>query len=414
MGRASLRSVLLLGLVVVACGGGQKPPPPKPAAQPSAWCPELQRPELVGTYDFAHEYVLSRDAGDKLKAAALASIEVSVLDSKLDGELGLSCTQIATGLGDKGSYGSASEACTAAVKAVKDARTKLGPKATVQLVVREPVCQVDTSLLTKCAAICDSSVPPERVKVECEQKAGRCDGQCDGLCEAKTDQKCDGVCSGSCEGPVKGTCGGRCKGTCDGRPANGSCAGTCAGTCIGGAYIGECKGACRGSCRFAKKAICADLCAGKCSVEVSDPKCAGDFKSPDVSTDCRARCELGAMNKAQCSQPQVGLVVASAKDRATEDALRAAVEKAYPLLLKVIYEVGREGPKRVHNAEAVISGTRTGFKDLALSGGKASAGASEAQLVKCFDEPFKKSAASAGSLKALLDQAIGLRDEVSK
>jgi hypothetical protein len=94
--------------------------------------------------------------------------------------------------------------------------------------------------------------------------------------------------------------------------------------------------------------------------------------------------------------------------------MKSAVDKSFPALLKILFEVGDKGPKRALNAQAVIAGARTGFKDMARSGGKGSARASEAQLVKCFDEPFKKAEATAISVKTLLDQAAGVRDEVTK
>lgn len=411
-----MRAAALTGGVVavlaLACGGSK--PPPAEVRTVSTRCPDLTKLEEVGTFDYVREYQLSRDAADKLKAAALASVELGLLEEKLDADLGLPCAQIASSLGDKAQAKNASEACAAALKVVRDTRAKLGAKAALQLVVRAPVCQVDESLMTKCAAICDGSVPAAKVKAECEQKVGRCDGTCTGTCEAKEPQKCDGACSGTCEGQVRGACGGRCKGTCDGKPVNGACAGACVGTCSGGAFVGDCKGTCLGSCRFAKGGICKELCSGTCSVDLSDAKCAGDFRSPEVSTGCRARCELAAMNKADCSTPQVGLVITGGASKPSEDALRVAVEKSYPALLEILYEVGDKGPTRVHDAGTILAAARAGFKEMALSGGKGTAAASEAQLGTCFDEPFKKATASAAALKTLLDQAQGLRDDVAK
>lgn len=409
------RAFIVAATVLVACGGGNK----KPAATTktgtvSSRCPDLAKADEVGAFDFANEYQLSRDAADKLKAAALAAMEVNALGDKLDAELGIACAQIAHDLGNKGDWRSGNDACSAAIKAVHDARAKLGPKATAQLVVRAPICLADASLMTKCASICDSSVPAGKVKADCESKAGRCDGNCDGICEAKAPARCDGLCTGACDGAVKGTCGGRCKGQCDGRPSNGACPGVCTGTCEKGAIAGVCNGQCAGSCKLAKAGICDGTCAGSCSVELTDAKCAGEFRTPDVSTDCRARCELEVINKTECSVPQVGYVVTGAKDRETADAMKAAIDKSFPGLLKILFEVGDKGPKRVLNAQAVIEGTRSGFKDLARSGGKGTAAASEAQLAKCFDESFKKAEAVATSVKTGLDQAIGVRDEATR
>ncbi len=406
--------LLATGLLVVACGGSKKVEGPTAKAAVSDRCPDLSKADELAAFDFAKEYVLSRDAAEKLKAAALAATEIGTLSDKLDAEFGIACAQIAHDLGDKGDWRSGNEACAAAIKAVQETRAKLGPKAQTQLVVRQPVCLTDAALVTKCASICDSSVPAGKVRAECENEAGRCDGNCDGLCEPKGSARCDGACSGTCDGAIKGTCGGRCRGTCDGKSVNGPCLGVCVGTCDRGAMSGECKGTCTGNCKLAKPGICDGICAGSCTVELAETKCAGDFKPPEVSTDCRARCDLAVLNHTECSTPQVGYAVVGASDRQSSDALKTAVDKSFPSLLKVLEEIGDKGPKRVLNAQAVIESARTGFKEMALSGGKSSAPASEVQLVKCFDEPFKKAAATATAMKTGIDQAIGVRDEASK
>lgn len=240
--RAAAFSCAIVTATVLACGG-PKPPPAAPK-DVSGRCPDLAKPEEVGTFDYMRELQLSREAADRLKAAALAATELTLLEDKLDGEFGLACSQLASALGDKSPAGSGAEACTAAQKAMRDVRAKLGVKTTVALVVHAPVCLVDASLLTKCAAICDSAVPGDKLKVACAAKVGRCDGACDGTCEAKEPQKCEGACSGKCEGAGSGSCGGRCRGTCDGKPVNGACGGTCVGACTGGAFVGACTGAC--------------------------------------------------------------------------------------------------------------------------------------------------------------------------
>ena len=414
-GSSALVALSLVVALVIACGG-QKRKVAQPVAAPkvvSQRCPDLTKADELSAFDFANEYVLSQDAADKLKAAALAATEVGILADKLDAEFGIACSGVAHDLGSKGDWRSGNDACSAAIKSAQEARAKLGPKATLQLVARVPVCLVEASLVTKCASICDSSVPAGKVRSECEAKAGRCDGNCDVVCEPRGSARCDGVCTGVCEGPVRGTCGGRCLGTCDGKRVNGACLGTCVGACAGGAASGECKGACTGSCKLARAGICDGICAGTCSVELAEVKCAGEFKAPEVSTDCRARCDLAVMNHTECSTPQVGFLVTGTRDRETGEALKGAVDRSFPTMLKVLGELGAQGPKRVLNAQAVIEGSRKGFRDMARSGGPQTAAASEAQLVKCFDDAFKKSAALASTVKTGIDQAIGLRDEVT-
>ncbi len=407
---------IALAAIVVACGGQvQVTSEPKTTGSVGTKCPDLAKADEVAAFDFAKEYQLSRDAADKLKAATLAAMEVSLLADKLDAELGIACAQIAHDLGNKGDWRNGNDACAAAIKSVHDARSRLGPKAAAQLVVRTPVCTVDGSLMTKCSSICDSSVPASRVKAECEQKAGRCDGQCEGVCEPKGATKCDGTCSGTCDGPIRGACGGKCKGTCDGKNVSGPCLGTCVGTCEKGAVNAACSGNCNGTCKLAKATNCGDgLCSGTCSLELADAKCSGEFKTPDVSTDCRARCEIAVINQTECSTPQVGLAITGAKDRDVGELMKTSIDKAFPALLKILFEVGEKGQKRVLNAQAVIEGARTGFKEMARSGSKNTASASETQLQKCFDEPFKKASAMAASIKTGLDQAAGVKDEATK
>jgi hypothetical protein len=94
--------------------------------------------------------------------------------------------------------------------------------------------------------------------------------------------------------------------------------------------------------------------------------------------------------------------------------MKAAVDKSFPALMKILFEVGEKGPKRVLNAQAVIEGTRNGFPDMARSGGRSTAAASEAQLATCFDDAFKKAASSATTVKTGLDQAQAVRDEATR
>lgn len=400
--------------LVAACGGSSKSRPSASTTTTaiSSHCPDLTKPDELAAFDFVKEYQLSRDAADKLKAAALAALEIDRLAEKLDAELGIACAQIASDLGTRGDWRGGSDACAAAIKAVQEARAKLGSKASTELVVRAPVCVVDASLMTKCASLCDSSVPAERVRAECQRRAGRCDGNCDGTCETSAPVKCGGTCAGSCDGPMRGACGGRCRGTCDGQKSSGPCAGVCAGLCEKGTISGECKGACTGTCTLAAPGICSGICVGSCSVELTDSRCAGEFKTPDVSTDCRARCDLAVINQTECSSPQVGLVVTGVRERDKAEHVKASVDKALGGLLKILFEIGDKGRARVLNARAVIESARSGFRDMSRSAGSGAAAASEKQITKCFDAAFKNAAAAAGTIQNEIDQATAVRDEL--
>lgn len=398
-------------MLVLSCGEKRVPSTVQVAAKPPT-CPDPTKLDEIEAFNFEDEYRLSPAAAGKLKAAALVAVEVTKLESKLDADFGIACAQIAHDLGTPGDWRSGSEACAAAITALQSVRTKLGPKARTQLVVRSPICLAEASLVTKCASLCDSSVTAEKSRSECELRAGHCDGNCEGSCEPKSSLKCDGVCGGNCEGSIKGTCGGRCNGTCDGKRVNGGCLGTCVGTCDKGSMTGECKGSCTGSCTFSSPGICDGTCAGKCSVEFADTKCAGNFKAPLVSTECRARCDLAIINETECSPPQVSLAFVGVKDRLAAETMRVAIEKAFPALVKILSEVGPEGSKHVLDAQAVIESARSSFKDFGRSGGAGAASKSEGSLASCFDEPFKKAIQSAVVVRTGIRQAGSVRDQV--
>ena len=269
MRRGGIVAATSLFVLMAACGS-PKPPPPKAVATISSRCPDLAKADEVAAFDFATEYQLSRDAADKLKAAALAAMEIGLLADKLDAELGIACSQIAQDLANKGDLRSGNEACGAAIKAVHDARAKLSPKVTAALVVRVPVCSVDASLMTKCASICDSSVPAGRVKADCEQKAGRCDGNCDGICEAKTATKCDGTCSGTCDGPIKGTVRRSLPRHVRRQAVDRLRARASAWALATRARsTASARARAAGSCKLKAPGICDGLCAGTCSVELT-------------------------------------------------------------------------------------------------------------------------------------------------
>lgn len=406
-------SVVFVVAGLVACGGASQPAatPVVSIAPGRGRCPDLAKADEVSTFDFASEFALSHEAADKLKAATLAAAEIMQLSDKLDAGFGIACAQIALGLGTTGDFRSGHDACSAAYRSVLDARQKIGAKTTPKLVVHRPICLTDASAMTKCASLCDSSVTADRASGYCAFRAGRCDGSCTGVCDVKSRAKCEGNCSGMCDGAMKGACGGRCKGTCDGRASYGYCVGTCVGTCEGSAMTGECKGQCSGACELKAPAICDGLCAGTCSVALDDAKCAGNFKTPHISAPCLARCELAIMGQTECSIPKVGLVFSgrmSPKERDQADAMKVAIDKSFPGLLKILYELGDDGTTKVKSAQAVILNARAAFKTMARSD------VSESQLTKCFSEPFKTAAAQASVITSVLDRATAVRNTLSK
>jgi hypothetical protein len=396
MRRGSLLSVLA---IVFACGA-----PAKDSARvgSSERCPDLSKADEITSFDFSKEFGVSRGEGDKLRAALLAAMELGALGDRLDAELGIACSKIAQDLGMEGDWRTGNDACAAALKALEDARTKLGPKARIELVVGEPVCQTELALATRCASLCDSSLPADKLKAECTQKIGRCEGLCTGACSLAVPGKCEGSCNGTCDGTLKGKCGGRCVGTCDGKRVSGPCSGVCVGACERGPANGECKGTCAGTCKLAKPGTCNGTCSGACSVELIEARCGGEFSGSGVSPACRAQCDLAVMNHTDCGTPAVGAIVSGAKDQAG-DATKAAVDRSFPALLKILHEVGDDGVARVERGQAVVDGARASLAEQRKG----------ERLEACFGARLK----TADAVRAItlgLTRGIAVRDAVTK
>jgi hypothetical protein len=200
-------------------------------------CPDVTKPESILAFDYQSNFKLSADASAKLKAATAAAVEIKGFADQVDADLVAGCGGIAKDLGAGGDFKTGKAACDAAIKAIGDAKAKVGANAKLALVVKPPVCRADLNAYADCAGKCDVKATGGKAKVECEpgKLAGECSGECSGTCDMKAAAKCDGTCEGSCDAEIKGSCSGMCYGKCDGKTSKGaSCAGTCEGKCEGG------------------------------------------------------------------------------------------------------------------------------------------------------------------------------------
>lgn len=367
-----------------------------------AKCPDLSKPEAILAFDFAGNFKISAEAGAKLKAATAAAVELKGFADQVDADLKAGCGGLAKDLGAAGDFKDGKSACDAALKAMHDAKAKLGASAKLSLVTKPPKCQADLNAYADCAGKCDASVSGGKAKVECEpgKLSGKCDASCEGSCDVQAGAKCDGSCSGTCDAEVKGSCSGKCNGKCDGKDAKGaSCAGTCEGKCEGGTVHGECKGKCGGECKLKAAAKCEGTCTGKCTTEFKEPKCTGEVVPPKISADCKAHCDANVSAKMECTPAQVGVVVVGAADAKAAEQLKVALEKNLPLVLKIAVGINDRAAKMATNAKAVFEGTLSSMTEIAGSGG-GQAALTVGQLTACLGDTFKGAIAAAASLQA--------------
>jgi hypothetical protein len=71
---------------------------------------------------------------------------MSTFADKIDGDLKVACGNLAHDLGAAGGYKDGQDACKAAVRAIGDAKAKLGASVKVTLDVSEPHCGLDVNV----------------------------------------------------------------------------------------------------------------------------------------------------------------------------------------------------------------------------------------------------------------------------
>jgi hypothetical protein len=370
---------------------------------PSGDCPaNVADVSAIESADFG----LSAELNAKVKNALSAGATVQALSVDIEGQVAEACANLAKDLGadeaalkpkEDGPGKKAEAACDVAVKLIGEVKAKAKAKITVD--VKPPKCEASMNAAMDCAAKCDATVKPGSAKVTCEggEISGKCDAKCEGKCTVEGSASCDGSCSGECKGEcsaeISGKCDGTCDGTCDGKNTKGKCTGQCQGKCKGKAEAqcsGSCKGSCSASCEMTAKGECKGECSGKCTAEFKEPKCSGEVKPPQMSADCKAKCDGEISAKAECKPAKIFVKIEGAADFEAANKLKAAFEKNLPTLLKI--SMGMKG-----KLEGVEASAKAGLEEVA--GTVKGAGVGALKVASCFASSLDAQAKASVSLK---------------
>jgi hypothetical protein len=385
---------------------GKMPSVPGAPAIPGAPgnCPDTKSVEAVANFDWQKEFKLEASAAGKLKGGLSAAINLKNLAMEIDGDLKTACGGLAKDLGASGDFPDGKAACDAAIKAMGDARAKMGAKATASLAMVPPHCSASMDAMADCAGKCDASVQGGKAEVKCEkgELSGTCDAKCEGKCELGAAATCEGTCEGSCDAKFSGKCDGTCNGKCDGKDSKGTCAGKCDGSCDAGAK-GDCKGKCGGSCQLKGSAKCDGQCTGKCSVEMKAPKCTGEMTPPKVSAECKASCDAKVSGKLECTPAKVVVKIDGAADASVATNYKGAIEKNLPAILKIAIGMKDRAASITGSVEGVVEGAKATVN--ASSGGPVMTAA----LGACVMEPFKGAMDAAASIKANVNVSVDVK-----
>jgi hypothetical protein len=410
--------VLLMALsapMLMDCGG--KMPGGMPGGVPSVpgvpgvagGCPDMANVDAIANFDWAKEFQLDAKVAGQLKAGVTAAASLKAISVQIDGDLKAACGGIAKDLTGKGDFATGEEACKVAVKAMGDARAKLGAKFAAKLEMQAPKCSASVDAMAECVGKCDVSVQGGKAEVKCEggKVSGTCEAKCSGACEMNAAATCEGKCEGSCVATVKGACAGTCDGKCDGKDSKGECKGTCDGSCDVMAK-GECKGKCGGTCELKGSAKCDGTCTGKCSAEMKAPKCEGKFEPPKASADCNASCDAKLSAKLECRPAKVALKVSGEADKDLALKYKAAIEKNLPGILKVAIGMKDRAEGVAGSVKGVVEGVQGTVQVVAK--GNPMIGA---KLTACVAAPFKGAIDAAASVKASVNVSVEVKASAS-
>ena len=206
--------------------------------------------------------------------------------------------------------------CSASVSASADCNAGCQVDAACDASATPPTCE-GGKMTVKCEGSCSAEAG---ASIQCQ---GSCSGGCTGSCTAQGGVECAGKCEGTCKGAAEG-------GTGQGIQADGTCNGTCEGTCEvtppGVTCEGSCNGECDASCEA--EAGASVTCDGSCEGNVEPLKCeGGELKaSCEVDAKCEANCDASVKAKAECTPPEVRIVVEGAADANVEAKLKAVLE----------------------------------------------------------------------------------------
>jgi hypothetical protein len=374
-------------------------------------CPDTAKASAIEAFDFEKEFKLNAEVAAKLKAGAAAAAEMKTLDDRIESDLKAACGNLAHDLGAAGDYKDAQAACKAANQAIADTKNKLGPKATIVVNAAGPHCGVELDAYADCAGQCDANVKGGKAEVRCEpgKLQGECSGKCQGECDVSAGAQCSGECRGTCDAQMKGECGGTCSGKCDGKAmpasANGRCNGTCDGKCDA-AVKAACKGQCSGSCKVKTEAECKGTCTGSCSVAMQAPQCVGKVDPPQVSAECKAKCDAGLQAKAKCTAARVMIRIGGAADANAEAMFRQAIEKDLGPVLAVAVGTGKAAEHVANDMKVVIEGVQASIQS---AGDPTTVG----RLTACLGAPVQGALASVSHVQANVSVSVSVQASAS-
>jgi hypothetical protein len=154
-------------------------------------------------------------------------------------------------------------------------------------------------------------------------------------------------------------------------------------------------------------ASCPGTCTGTCSAEMAAAKCTGEIAPPNLSADCKAKCDTQISAGMVCSSSVIGVGIAGAADQKTADAFKLATEKNLPGITKLAVGMASRIPTMTAEVNDMVTGVQGAIKTAIPNP------AAAAQANACFARSLSDVTASAAKLNASVNLSINIKAIVS-
>jgi hypothetical protein len=132
------------------------------------------------------------------------------------------------------------------------------------------------------------------------------------------------------------------------------------------------------------------------------PKCTGHVDPPQMSAECKAKCDAKVQAHAECTPAHVAIRIVGAADAQLAAKFQATLEKHLPAVLKVAIGTGKHVEELAGNMKVVLEGVEAGVKG---AGDAMTVG----RLTACIGGPFKGAADAAASVQANVKVSVSVQ-----
>ncbi len=136
------------------------------------------------------------------------------------------------------------------------------------------------------------------------------------------------------------------------------------------------------------------------------PKCTGKVEPPQMSAECKAKCDGQVQAKVECTPPHIALRITGAADAKAEAQFKAAIEKDLGAVVQVAIGTGKQAVELAGNIKTVVEGVQAAAQGV-------SDHMAQVALAACIAAPFKGALDAVASIQANVNVSVNVQASAS-